>query len=169
EWTGAVMLLIFAIFIVPYYLKYRLTTMPEYLERRFDHRSRMYFSIISITVNILIDIAGALYASSLFLRGIFPDIDLFVFVIIMAVITGLYTAFGGLRAVVATDSVQAVLLTVGSAVVAWTVFSRLGSDRKSTRLNSSHVSISYAVFCLKKKIVYSIYYIGFDKRNEKSS
>src|SRR5699024_12665567 len=26
-------------------------------------------------------------------------------------------------------------------------------DRKSTRLNSSHVSISYAVFCLKKKIV----------------
>src|SRR5699024_3346734 len=82
---------------------------------------------ISITVSILIDIAGALYASSLFLRGIFPDIDLFVLVIIMAVITGLYTAFGGLRAVVATDSVQAVLLTVGSAVVAWTVYSRLGS------------------------------------------
>src|SRR4051812_49825470 len=26
-----------------------------------------------------------------------------------------------------------------------------GSDRKSTRLNSSHMSISYAVFCLKKK------------------
>src|SRR5699024_11821654 len=29
---------------------------------------------------------------------------------------------------------------------------RYGLDRKSTRLNSSHVSISYAVFCLKKKI-----------------
>src|SRR5207249_11325188 len=29
--------------------------------------------------------------------------------------------------------------------------SRLSQDRKSTRLNSSHVSISYAVFCLKKK------------------
>src|SRR5699024_12841657 len=32
----------------------------------------------------------------------------------------------------------------------WTAAARR-SDRKSTRLNSSHVSISYAVFCLKKK------------------
>src|SRR5690606_41937733 len=29
---------------------------------------------------------------------------------------------------------------------------RIGADRKSTRLNSSHVKTSYAVFCLKKKI-----------------
>src|SRR5689334_24737964 len=32
-------------------------------------------------------------------------------------------------------------------------------DRKSTRLNSSHSSISYAVFCLKKKILYRFPYI----------
>src|SRR5699024_12138237 len=30
-------------------------------------------------------------------------------------------------------------------------------DRKSTRLNSSHVSISYAVFCLKNKTIYTVY------------
>src|SRR5689334_24436925 len=34
------------------------------------------------------------------------------------------------------------------------IFSTLSEDRKSTRLNSSHSSISYAVFCLKKKITY---------------
>jgi SSS family solute:Na+ symporter len=127
EWTGAIMLVIFAIFIVPYYLKYRLTTMPEYLERRFDHRSRIYFSIISITVNIFIDIAGALYASSLFMRGIFPEVDLFVFVIVMALITGLYTVFGGLRAVIATDSIQALLLMAGSVIIAVVVFKEVGS------------------------------------------
>src|SRR6202043_2978364 len=37
---------------------------------------------------------------------------------------------------------------VGQAVVR---FTNSGLDRKSTRLNSSHVKISYAVFCLKKK------------------
>ncbi len=121
------MLVVFAIFIVPFYLKYRLTTMPEYLERRFDHRSRVFFSVISITMNVFIDIAGALYASSLFLSGIFPDVDLYVFIIIMALITGLYTVFGGLRAVIATDSIQAVLLTLGSAVIGFVVFRELGS------------------------------------------
>lgn len=127
EWIGSIMLVFFAIFIVPLYLKYRLTTMPEYLERRFDHRSRVYFSIISITVMVFIDIAGSLYASSLFLSGIFPGVDLFVFVIVMALITGLYTIYGGLRAVIATDSIQAVLLTLGSGIIAFIVFREVGS------------------------------------------
>src|SRR5699024_12020754 len=39
---------------------------------------------------------------------------------------------------------------LGRRAYAWLARSRDG-DRKSTRLNSSHVSISYAVFCLKKK------------------
>lgn len=127
ELSGALMLVVFAIFIVPLYLKYRLTTMPEYLERRFDHRSRLFFSVIAITVNIFIDIAGALYASSLFLQGLFPDVNLQFFVIIMALVTGLYTVFGGLRAVIATDSIQAILLTVGSAVITGAIFWEVGS------------------------------------------
>ncbi len=127
EWIGAVMLVFFAIFIIPFYLRTRLTTMPEFLERRFDSRSRIYFSVISIIANVTIDIAGALYASSLFLKGLFPSIDLYIFVLIMAVIAGLYTILGGLRAVIATDTIQAVLLTVGPAVVAYSVFSEFSS------------------------------------------
>ncbi len=127
EWTGSIILVIFAIFIVPYYLRHRLVTMPEFLERRFDSRSRTYFSFISIAVNIFIDISGALYASSIFLKGIFPEIDLNIFVIGMAIVTGLYTVAGGLRAVVITDSIQAILLTLGSAVVAILLFNEVGS------------------------------------------
>jgi solute:Na+ symporter, SSS family len=127
EWTGAIMLLIFAVFIVPFYLKQQLTTMPEFLGRRFDDRSRLFFSGISISVNVLIDIAGALYASSILLKGIFPEVELYVFIIVMALITGLYTVAGGLKAVVVTDSIQAVLLTVGSAIVAVIAFNQVGS------------------------------------------
>lgn len=100
--------------------------MSEYLERRFNHRSRTFFVVIAITVNIFIDIAGALYASSLFLSGIFPDQNLQLFVLIMALVTGLYTVFGELRAVIATDSIQAILLTFGSGVIAFTVFQEVG-------------------------------------------
>ncbi|TVR17958.1 MAG: sodium transporter [Balneolaceae bacterium] len=127
EWSGTIMLLIFAVFIVPFYLKHKLTTMPEFLGKRFDERSRLYFSIISITMSVLIDIAGALFASSILLKGIFPEVELFVFVIIMAVVTGLYTVAGGLRAVVVTDSIQAILLTLGSAIVAVVAFQQIGS------------------------------------------
>lgn len=127
EWTGTLMLVIFAIFIAPYYLRNRLVTMPEFLARRFDERSRSYFSVISIAVNVLIDIAGALYASSVLLKGIFPQVELYVFIVLMAVVTGLYTISGGLRAVVLTDSIQAILLTVGSAIVAWVAFHEIGS------------------------------------------
>lgn len=142
EWTGAVMLVIFAVFIIPYYLKHRLVTMPEFLERRFDHRSRTYFSIISITVNVFIDIAGALYASSIFMKGIFPEIDLYIFVIGMAIITGLYTVAGGLRAVVITDTIQAILLTLGSAIIAILLFNEIGSWKEiSNQLEPEFLSL----------------------------
>lgn len=127
EWTGTIMLLLFAIFIVPFYLKHKFTTMPEFLGRRFDERSRVYFSVISILISILIDIAGSLFASSVLLKGIFPDVEIYVFIIIMAVITGLYTISGGLRAVVITDTIQAVLLTLGCAIIAVVAFQQVGS------------------------------------------
>lgn len=127
EWTGSIMLVFFAVFIIPYYVRNRLTTMPEFLERRFDHRSRIYFSVISILINVIIDIAGALYAGSLFLRGLFPDVDLYVFVGIMAILAGLYTVVGGLKAVVLTDSVQGILLALGAGIISVSLFYQLGS------------------------------------------
>lgn len=127
EWTGAIMLAIFAVFIVPHYIRNNLTTMPEFLERRFDNRSRFYFSVIAILINVLIDIAGALYAGSLFLRGLFPGIDLYVFVGIMALIAGLYTVVGGLKAVVFTDSIQGFLLAIGAGIISVLLFLKVGS------------------------------------------
>lgn len=142
EWTGSIILIIFAIFVIPYYLRHRLITMPEFLERRFDNRSRIYFSFISIAVNIFIDIAGALYASSVFLKGIFPEVDLNIFVIGMAIVTGLYTVAGGLRAVVITDSIQAVLLTLGSTVIAVLLFNEIGSWHEiQTQLEPQFMSL----------------------------
>lgn len=127
EWIGVLILVIFAIYFVPLYLKSRLFTMPEMLERRFDHRSRYYFSGLSILINIGIDTAGALYAGAVLIQLLYPGIDLATSIIILALLTGIYTMIGGLKAVVFTDLIQGMLLTFGSLLVTILLFNQIGS------------------------------------------
>ena len=127
EWVGIIILVIFAIYFVPLYFRSKLFTMPELLEKRFDYRSRYYFSTLTIIINIGIDAAGALYAGSLLLQLVIPTIDLTTSIIILALITGIYTMAGGLKAVVFTDIVQGVLLTLGSLIITILLFLQIGS------------------------------------------
>ena len=115
--TGVWVLVFFAVFLLPLYLKSKIFTIPEFLERRFDGRSRYYFSAISIIGNIFLDAAGALYSAALILKLLFPAVELWVFVVIFAVIAASYTIPGGLSAAMNTDLIQAVVLLVGSIVM----------------------------------------------------
>ena len=72
EWFAVVVLVFFAIFFLPFYLKSGVYTMPEFLERRYDSRSRYYFSFITIIGNILIDTAAGLYVGLIIIKLIFP-------------------------------------------------------------------------------------------------
>lgn len=127
EWFAVVILIIFAIFFLPYYLRSRVYTLPEYLERRFDERSRYYHAVVSITGNLLIDTAGSLYAGALAIRLIFPEVELWHAITALAVFTGIYTVSGGLSAVVYTDAVQAVLLAIGAILISILTFQQVGS------------------------------------------
>jgi len=132
EWMAVIVLVIFVTFFLPFYLKSRIFTMPEFLERRFDGRSRYYFSGLTVFLNIIVDTAAALYAGALVVQLIYPDVPIFVSVGILAVLAGLYTIAGGLRAVVYTDAIQAVLLIFGSVLVAVLAFEAVGSWEAGT-------------------------------------
>ncbi len=125
EWGSAVPFAILALIYVPLYLKSRITTIPEFLELRFDRRSRVFFSALTITASILIDTAGSLYAGALVVQIFFPSIALWQTCLVLAVVTGIYTAFGGLKAVVYTDALQAVILIVGSTALSYLMFEKL--------------------------------------------
>jgi len=127
EWMAALVLIIFAIFFLPFYLRSEVYTMPEFLERRYDARSRYYFSVVTVTGNILIDTAGALYAGALVIQIIYPSFPMWQSVVLLAVLSGLYTIAGGLKAVVYTDVIQAVLLIGASIVVTIIAFNEVGS------------------------------------------
>src|SRR5690606_3705407 len=76
EWMASIVLVFYAIFILPTIFRARLYTMPEFLERRFSVTARRYFSLLTIFLNIVIDTAGSLYAGGLFMQLIFPELPI---------------------------------------------------------------------------------------------
>lgn len=125
EWGSAIPLVIAAVIFVPLYLNARITTIPEFLELRYDVRSRNFFSAITIFISVIVEMSGGLYAGALVLQFFFPNLILWQTCIIIAVAAGLYTAFGGLKAVVYTDAIQAVILIVGCSVLTYILYQEL--------------------------------------------
>jgi solute:Na+ symporter, SSS family len=125
EWMSGLPLIVAAIYFVPLYLKNNITTIPEFLEKRFDRRSQIFFSTVTIISTILIDTAGTLYAGALVINVFFPSLVLWQTSLLLALLAGLYAAIGGLKAVVMIDSVQAVILIVGSSALTWILFGKL--------------------------------------------
>jgi SSS family solute:Na+ symporter len=117
EWTGAVALIFFLVFFLPFYLRSGVYTVPEFLERRFSGGSRYVFSAFLIFANVFIDMAAALYAGSLAIQTLYPGVPLWTLIAGLALVAGAYTVLGGLAAVVITDAIQATVLIIGMAVV----------------------------------------------------
>lgn len=126
EWMTGIPLIIAALIFIPLYLKSRITTIPEFLELRFDKRSRKFFSIVTIFTSIVVDTAGGLYAGAIVLKAFFPDLIIWQTTLVLALVAGIYTAFGGLKAVVYTDAIQAIILIVGCSVLSFMMFQELG-------------------------------------------
>ena len=115
--TGVIVMVFFAVFLLPLYIRSNVFTIPEFLERRFDKRSRYYFSAICIIGNIFLDAAGALYAGALIIKLIYPEADIQLIIIIFAVLAASYTIPGGLSSAIKTELVQAIILIVGSVIL----------------------------------------------------
>jgi len=117
---------------VPFYHRASVFTMPEFLERRFNVASRWLLTLVSLIAYVFTKVSVTVYAGgvvfeSLLAPGTFGDLSNFwVGALTVVVLTGVYTVFGGLRAVVYTDTLQAVVLIVGSACVTLIGLGRLG-------------------------------------------
>ena len=111
---------------VPFYMRSKVFTMPEFLERRFSEKSRYVLSIVSIITFIVSKIAVGIFAGGVVFGTLFPrchhhrrpDIDSFwIGSVLVIVLTGLYTTLGGMRAVAYNDAVQVIVLIVGSSLL----------------------------------------------------
>jgi SSS family solute:Na+ symporter len=126
NWISILVMVFFALFFLPFYIKSGIFTMPEFLERRFDGRSRTYFSFITIIGNVFLDAAAALYTGALIIKMILPEADLMLIIIGMALVAGSYTIIGGLSSAVYADMIQAVVLIVGSSILSVFAINSIG-------------------------------------------
>lgn len=120
-------MIFFAWIFLPFYIKSGVFTMPEFLERRFDHRSKYYFSGISVFSGVFMDVSATLYGSAMIFKIIFPEMELQTIVIIAAIIVASYTIPGGLNSVIKTEVIQAVILIAGSVILSVIAYRNVGS------------------------------------------
>ena len=116
EWLASFILLLLGWLFVPFYLRSGVYTMPEFLERRYNSGSRAYFTWVSIIGYVLTKISVTLFAGGIVMRAV-TGFDFWTSAAILIVVTGLYTIFGGLRAVIYTEVLQAVVLILGSVTL----------------------------------------------------
>jgi SSS family solute:Na+ symporter len=125
--AGAIIpILFFIVFFLPFYLRNKIFTLPEFLEGRFDARSRYYLSSITILGYTFADAAVTLYAGGLMVQLIFPDVSLETVIWGIAILAASYTLIGGLSAVMWVDLIQSVVLILGSIVLTWIAFDKAG-------------------------------------------
>lgn len=115
EWSASYCLFLLGWLFVPHYLRSRVFTMPEFLERRFSPGCRMYLTWVSIFAYIFTKISVALFAGGILIREVFGW-DYLTSAVLLVLATGAYTIAGGLAAVIYTDVVQAFIL-IGGAVL----------------------------------------------------
>src|SRR2546426_7337214 len=116
EWLACIIVLILGWVFVPFYLRSNVSTMPDFLERRFNRHCATYLASVSILAYIFTKISVHLYAAAVVLERVGGWSPLTA-AVLLVVATGIYTIAGGLAAVIYTDLVQTLILIAGAVVL----------------------------------------------------
>lgn len=122
EWMASFTLILLGLVFAPFYFKSKISTLPEFLEKRYSPEARSFLAFMAILGALFIHIGMSLYAGAAVFEQFF-GIDVITSILIISIITAIYTVLGGLKAVVVTESIQTVLLLLGA--VAITIFAIL--------------------------------------------
>lgn len=116
-------LLVLGWVMVPFYMRSKIFTMPEFLEKRFSSANRTFLSLISLVAYILTKIAVGIFAGGVVFGVLLPEMNFmgmnsfWIGSLLVVIITGLYTIIGGMSAVAYTEAIQTIILIIGSALV----------------------------------------------------
>ena len=126
EWLAWWFLMLLGMLFIPHYLRTRVQTMPQFMQRRFGNRVYGFLSWYALFTTVLLWLGGTLYAGGVLFSQIMAW-PLWLSVIFLAAISLLLTAVGSLVAVVVTDSFQSILMIAGSATLTIIAFNQVGS------------------------------------------
>ncbi|XP_027198210.1 sodium/glucose cotransporter 1-like [Dermatophagoides pteronyssinus] len=131
EYVGIYTILILGWYFMPVYLASNISTMPEYLQKRFGgQRIRIYLSVLTLILYIFTKISANLYAGAIFIRLLLKIDNILIGCIILIVISALFTIIGGLTAVIWTDAIQTALMLIGAIYLSVTSVQAVGGYEK---------------------------------------
>ena len=117
---------------VPFYYTSGVSTMPEFLEKRFGSATRWILSLVSLAAYVLTKVSVTVYAGAIVFKTLLPETfgspenAFWIGAFTTVILTGIYTVFGGFRAVLYTDAAQAFILIIGSTIITVIGLSKLG-------------------------------------------
>jgi solute:Na+ symporter, SSS family len=126
EVTSAIALIVAALYFIPRYLKMGLTTIPQYLEYRYDGMTRTIVAMFLILSFVFTLLPIVLYTGAINLESIFNISDvlgvtkaegLWITVVLIGVIGSIYAIFGGLKAVAYSDTINGYGLLIGGMLI----------------------------------------------------
>ncbi|MEM6912262.1 MAG: sodium:solute symporter [Verrucomicrobiota bacterium] len=130
---------------VPFYYQSGVYTMPQFLEKRFNSQTRWVLSLVSLIAYVFTKVSVTVYAGAIVFKALLPDAfgspdnAFWVGAFTTVILTGVYTIFGGLRAVLYTEVAQTVVLLLGSVFITlfglqalggWSALVELASERR---------------------------------------
>ncbi|MBN1652350.1 MAG: sodium:solute symporter [Deltaproteobacteria bacterium] len=128
-------LVVLAGLFVPFYYKSGVETIPQFLEKRFSARARMILSCVSLVAYVFTKVSVTVYAGAIVFQALLPDTfgtpqnAFWVGAFSTVIITGIYTVFGGMRAIMSTSTPQAVIILFGSFVITAIGLIKLGDGQ----------------------------------------
>lgn len=125
EWGAMPAVLVMGYFFLPVYSSMGVSTMPEYIERRYNKKARTLLVCLSLVLYIFTKISATLFAGQVVLDAV-SHLNPWLSAALMIVGTAAYTTLGGLSAVVYTEAMQTVVLLVGGGILAFVGFSEVG-------------------------------------------
>uniref|UniRef100_H2T5T7 Sodium/glucose cotransporter 1 n=1 Tax=Takifugu rubripes TaxID=31033 RepID=H2T5T7_TAKRU len=127
EWNALIVVVFLGWLFVPIYIKAGVVTMPEYLTKRFGgQRIRIYLSVLSLFLYVVTKISADMFSGAIFINQAL-GLNIYLAVIALLLITALYTVTGGLAAVIYTDTLQTIIMIVGSFILMGFAFAEMGS------------------------------------------
>ena len=110
---------------LPFYIRSGAFTMPEFLEKRFDSRSRWFLSIFSLVGYVITKVSVTIYAGGIVVSELL-GVSFWGGAIGIVIFTGIYTIVGGMKAVIYTETLQTIILILGSLIITFLGLQEIG-------------------------------------------
>lgn len=126
EWLGILALIFFALVLVSVIRGRGVYTIAQYLGERYDDRVKIFFSVFTLILMVLIDMAVSLYAGGLLIHEIIPQLPLTTVIILVMVLATIYSLAGGLEAIARTDVFQSIIILIGAIFISVYCYKAVG-------------------------------------------